>query len=90
MITRSQMHILLDFAMDVNASQEKYDINIQFSNNYDGTPMCCIYVHLNEVKPDSDPNGIVEMMTVSNYTSSFGEAVEMIEKYKEESHSDAF
>ena len=82
MITRSQMHILLDFAMDINASQDEYDINIQFTNNYDSSPMCCVYVHSNKIKPDSEPNGIVEMMTVSNYSGGFDEAIECMNKYR--------
>ena len=81
-MTRDEAHVLLDAVLDVNSSQNRYDVCADFTNNYDGTPMAVFYVHDNSVTDSAANNGVVESFTVSDYSKTAWEAVKALAKYK--------
>ena len=84
---REELHNLLDAVLDANASQDRYDFDCNFQNNYDGAPMAVIYIHDNSLDPvilkAQKRTGIVKHMFVSEISLSVPEAIEIIKKYRE-------
>lgn len=86
-MTREEQHDLLDAVLDANESQDRYDINCHFQNNYDGTPMAVIYIHDNSLDPEilkaQKRTGIVESHFVSEISLSVPDAIAIIKGYQE-------
>lgn len=87
-MTRNELHDLLDAVLDCNASQDRYDIDCSFQNNYDGTPMAVFYIHDNKLDPEilkaQKRTNIVKSHFVSEISLSVPEAIAIVKKYQED------
>lgn len=86
-MTREELHNLLDAVLDCNASQDRFDIDCSFQNNYDGTPMAVMYIHDNKLDPEilktQKRTNIVKSHFVSEISLSVPEAISIVNGYKE-------
>lgn len=87
-MTREEAHALLDAVMDTNSTQDRYDVDVTFQNNYDGTPMATVFIHDNRldavVLKMQHRTNVVKSFIVSDYSESVWDAVKAIAKYRGE------
>ena len=85
---RKEFHELLDAVLDCNASQDRFDIDCSFQNNYDGTPMAVFYIHDNKLDPEilktQKRTNIVKSHFVSDISLSVPEAIAIVKTYQED------
>lgn len=79
---REELHNLLDAVLDANESQDRYDFDCYFQNNYDGTNMAVLYIH------DNSLAGIVESHFISEISLSVPDAIAIIKRYQEGAKND--
>ena len=87
-MTRNELHDLLDAVLDCNSSQDRFDIDCSFQNNYNGTPMAVMYIHDNKLDPEilkaQKRTSIVKSHFVSEISLSVPEAIAIVKKYQED------
>lgn len=86
-MTRDEAHALLDAVLDTNCSQDRYDIDCTFQNNFDGSMMANVQIHdnrLNNFIAQAQPwTGVVKSFVVADCLESVWDAIKDIAKYKE-------
>ena len=91
-MTREELHNLLDAVLDANESQDRYDFDCHFQNNYDGTNMAVLYIHDNsldsEILKAQKRTGIVESHFISEISLSVPDAIAIIKRYQEGAKND--